>query len=163
MKILFLSHGIPNRFNRIRASNTIQCLTKSHEVHVLCLAYNPYNKLTQAEACGYEGKTIIEEIPLLKIVSLLNCAKNVFSELPFRVAYCKSTKFSRRLKEIIEKHKFDCIYVKRKRMAQFVEDINTPKILDLTDSVAFQYERLAEYSEGVKTFLFGRNKTAKRL
>jgi sugar transferase (PEP-CTERM/EpsH1 system associated) len=142
LKILFLVHGLPNLLNRVRLYNILKSIYKEHEIHILSLEYEP----------GYKTKIIIQfgniiQVSLPKFKSYLNCICNIFSSSPFRVAYCKSLNFYKKLSEIISQNKFDLIYVKRLRMAQFVKDIkDIPLILDITDSESLLHERMIKYS-----------------
>lgn len=140
MKILFLTYDFPNQLNRIRSLNILKCLRSSgHKTFLLSLVQTKnipdYDKI--ADLCEH-----VETVFLPKGHSYLNCAKKLVSNLPMRVAYCSFVPMKEKISDIMKKEKFDAIYVKRKRMSQFAEDIkNIPKILDLTDAVSLQYHR----------------------
>jgi len=77
--------------------------------------------------------------------ALINCALALPTSLPLRVAYSHNPAMQRKLNKILQDETFNLIYVKRKRMAQYVQHMNTPRrILDLTDAVALYYKRSLE-------------------
>jgi sugar transferase (PEP-CTERM/EpsH1 system associated) len=74
--------------------------------------------------------------------ALGNCIAALPTPLPLRVAYQRNPEMRRRVDTLIASGRFDLVYVKRKRMAQYVLHFNTPRrLLDLTDAVALYYER----------------------
>lgn len=143
MKILLLTPTPPDHLHRIRALQILKALAREHSVSVLTFARNNQD-LEKCEAIR-EYCEAVHTVPFSLPRALINCALALPTPLPLRVAYQRSPAMRRKLSELVQKEKFDLIYVKRKRMAQYVWQMNSPRrILDLTDAVALYYKRSLE-------------------
>ncbi len=142
MNILFLSPNIPDSFSRIRALNIIKALSKKHSLHLITFIEREGEKKKIGDIKKYFKN--IETVKLPKWKSYFNCAVNLvsLSQKPFRVSYFHSKKMHEKVAEIIERENIDLIYAKRKRMAQYAENLSgVKKVLDLTDCMALLYQR----------------------
>lgn len=143
MNILFLSPTPPDDLHRIRALQIIKALSRKHSVTVLTFVRNQDDRAKCEAVRDY--CTAIHMVPLSLPRAVLNCAAALPTPLPLRVAYCRSPVMRAKLVELMQTESFDLIYVKRKRMAQYAQHINTVyRILDLTDAVALYYKRSLE-------------------
>lgn len=153
MKILFITPTLPARISRIRAYNLIKCLSGNHEVHLLSFidSNTKKNKIEEIK----KFCTSIDTVLLPKWKSFLSCILYLFTNIPLRVSYCKSGAMKKKIGELLAKEKFDVVYIKRKRMAQYGEYITgIPKVLDLTDAVSMYYSRAYKYSNPLKKIYF---------
>jgi len=140
MKILFITPTLPSRISRIRAYNILRYLSKRHQIYLLSFIDSEQKKRKIEQIEGFCAS--VETVKLAPWHSYFNCALHLFSPLPLRVAYYKSGKMAEKIKEILKREKFDLVYIKRKRMAQYGEVINgIPKVLDLSDAVSLHYQR----------------------
>lgn len=140
MNILLLTPTPPDDLHRIRALQILKALARKHSVTVLTFVRNDRDR-AKCEAIR-EYCAAIHMVPFSRPRALVNCALALPTPLPLRVAYSRNPAMHRKLSEILHDETFDLIYVKRKRMAQYVQHMNTPRrILDLTDAVALYYKR----------------------
>ena len=139
MNILFISPSIPSKYHRIRAYHLIQALGKKHKVVVLSLVADPSQKLPQELESSCIHSEVVHKS---KAQSLKDCLLSVFNKKPFEVAYCRSEEMSRRVNELCEKYKIECIYAKRLRSVQFTEGSSIPVIVDATDAMSLFYKKM---------------------
>lgn len=153
MKILFITPTLPTRISRIRAYNLLKCFSKNNEVYLLSFIDSEIKKKKIDEIRKY--CVAVDTVFLPKWKSFFNCFLYLFSKIPLRVAYYKSNKMEERIKKLLAEEKFDIVYIKRKRMAQYGKYIeNIPKILDLTDAVSMYYLRASKHSNIFKKIYF---------
>ncbi|MBN1233518.1 MAG: glycosyltransferase [Candidatus Coatesbacteria bacterium] len=149
MKILFITPSVPDELSRIRSLNHLKALSADHEIVLLSFIKNENRKekLVPLHKYLYDSYTFL--LPAWK--SWVNCAIALFSRIPLRVAYYYSQDFTHFLLELLKNQHFDCVIVKRKRLAQYgiyLEKI--PNILDLTDATALHYERAKGKGRGLE-------------
>ncbi|MCB1852732.1 MAG: glycosyltransferase [Gammaproteobacteria bacterium] len=144
MKILLLTPTPPDHLHRIRALQILKALAREHAVSVLTFVRNKQD-LEKCEAIR-DYCEAVHWVPFSLPRALINCALALPTPLPLRVAYQRSPAMRRKLHELVRNESYDLIYVKRKRMAQYVWQMKTPprRILDLTDAVALYYKRSLE-------------------
>lgn len=156
MRILFLSSRVPYPAvggDRLRAFNFIKALSRRHAVTLLALHEKP---LVREDLRGLEKYLEhCEVIPLPRSRSYWNCLTGLFSRKPLQVHCYQSADLRRRLHAHLKKQSFDLIFVHLLRMADYVCQVNNvPKILDLTDSLAMNYERSRRYEKEHRLNLF---------
>lgn len=140
MNILLLTPTPPDDLHRIRALQILKALARKHSVTVLTFVRNDRDRAKCETICEY--CTAIHMVPFSLPRALVNCVLALPTPLPLRVAYSRNPAMHRKLNEILQDETFDLVYVKRKRMAQYVQHMNKPRrILDLTDATALYYKR----------------------
>ncbi|MDD4289822.1 MAG: glycosyltransferase [Patescibacteria group bacterium] len=152
MKILFITPSPPNNLNRIRSKNIIIEFYKlGYDITLVSLLKSKKESKELNDIKKYVNRAIGIYHP--KILSWLFCCAGLFLPIPLRVAYCFSLKMKKTLKKL-SLEKFDCIYIKRLRMAQYARLLNQEKIfIDITDSMTKYYNRLRLVSRGVNKLL----------
>lgn len=150
MKILFVANRVPYppfRGDKLKIYNLAKRLSVHHEIHLITFAES-------REDYNY-GKELGELFNQVHIISLpkwqsyLNCVLNVFSNIPFQVAYFKSRKMQRLVQDFLNKNEIDIIHTQHLRMAQFTSEIKMPKILDLPDAFSLYWKRRIENQKNV--------------
>lgn len=147
MNILLITPSLPDRLKRIQSLHRIQALARDHKVHLLSLSGGPAHPAFDEVATLCASVTILEKY---FIHSIFDCALAVLESTPFEVAYCKSRKMERAVKDLVARHNIDLIYVKRLRSAQYAENQSLPKILDTTDAMSLFYTRSTERTKGLR-------------
>ncbi len=143
MNILLLTPTPPDNLHRIRLLQILKALARKRSITLLTFVRNDQDR-AKCEAIR-EYCTAIHMVPFSLPRALINCIAALPTPLPLRVAYSRNPAMHRELNKILQEKTFDLIYVKRKRMAQYVQHMNTPRrILDLTDAVALYYKRSLE-------------------
>lgn len=140
VKILFLTPSPPDELHRIRALQILKCLSRSHEVSLLTFVRNPgdWDKLAAIREYCLTLNTVSHSLPR----AFANCLIALPTRIPLRVAYQRSPAMQYQVQQLLQKEHFDLVYVKRKRMAQYVQhESGLPRILDLTDAVSLYYKR----------------------
>ena len=149
MRILFVTPGLPNRLNRIRALNILTYLAPRHEVDLLSIIRSDA-ELEELEHLRPLCR-VIETVHLPRWKSLTSCLMHLPTRDPLRVAYYRSSVMRRKLRAMVEEGDYDLLYIKRKRMAQFADDISSvPRVLDLTDAVSLYYKRSLQYVDPMR-------------
>lgn len=149
MRILFLTPRFPYppfRGDKLRAFNFIKRVNENHEV-ALASFIEPEETEAAGEMAAYCHS--ITTVPLNKSRSYANCMVDVFKKTPFQVAYFRSPEMEKALDRLVEEFKPDVIHTHLFRMAPYAlryKDI--PKVIDLCDSIALNYERFLKYRQG---------------
>lgn len=143
MNILFLSPTPPDHLHRIRALQIIKALSRRHRVSVLTFVRDQAD-LDKCDSLR-DLCASVHTVALSKPRALMNCLLALPTWLPLRVAYQRSPAMHAKIAQLLDAEKFDLVYIKRKRLAQYFESItHIPRVLDLTDAVALYYERSLE-------------------
>lgn len=83
----------------------------------------------------------------------LNVIKALPSSMPLQVAYYKSAPFRNLVRRLLPKH--DVVLSHLLRTAQFVENVDCPSVLEMTDALSLNYERVSKLNTwGLKPLLY---------
>ena len=152
MKILFVANRVPYppfRGDKLKIFNLAKRLSKNHELYLITFAESKedYNYTAELEKLFKQ----VHIISLPKWQSYFNCLLNIFSNLPFQVAYFKSRKMHNLIKSSLKKNEIDIIHTQHLRMAQFTADICSAVpplgvcgLLDLPDAFSLYWKRRIE-------------------
>lgn len=140
MKLLIITPRIPYppyRGDKLKIYNIARILSKKNDVTILTFIENSgsIKNLKELEKLGIKT----EAVRLSFIESLLKLISNMFSEIPFQVAFFHSKKMGKKINELINQKDFDVIYFHLIRSAQYFESAlnsNALKVLDFTDAVS---------------------------
>lgn len=96
----------------------------------------------------------IERILLPRWHSYLNCLLALPTRKPLQVAYYQSASFAKKLSEIAPK--YDGVLAHLIRTGHYLTDLKKPKILEMTDAISMNYERVGSVakSSGFKNIVF---------
>ncbi|MDD3524093.1 MAG: glycosyltransferase [Candidatus Cloacimonetes bacterium] len=156
MKILFLSSRIPyppDRGDKVRTLFLLRQLAAMGELHLVSLV----DEKQDSEAMA----AMKAEIPNCHFVAhskkraLLNLLANIFSHIPFQVAYYKNPKVFAKINELCENHDFDLVYTHLIRMVPYAQLAKKAKvILDYTDCISLEYSRSLGHLSGIRKLFF---------
>lgn len=145
MKILFLTSRFPYppfRGDKLRVFNFIRELSKKHQI-ILASFIEKHELELVEELKPYCQR--IETVLLDKKRSYLNCLLHLFSRTPFQVFYYHSPQMEEMVSKLVDEERPDLIHAHLFRMAPYVTKHNVPRVLDLCDSIALNYERFLKY------------------
>jgi sugar transferase (PEP-CTERM/EpsH1 system associated) len=146
VRILFLTPRFPYppfRGDKLRAFNFIKRLSRDHEVALASFIEPEETELAKDMESYCHSVTTV---PLNKTRSYLNCMSDVFKKTPFQVSYFRSPAMEKAVDGLIEEFKPDLIHAHLFRMAPYaLRHKNIPKVIDLCDSIALNYERFLKY------------------
>ncbi|NOY78592.1 MAG: TIGR03087 family PEP-CTERM/XrtA system glycosyltransferase [Calditrichaeota bacterium] len=148
MKILFLTSRWPVppiTGDRIRAFYLLRHLAEKHDV-TLVSYYENFHQIKQLESSQLNVR--VRPVKFASGLSLYSrMARGFFSKLPLQVHYYSTEKMRRTISEELKSHSFDLIFVHLLRMANYVMNQDSiPKLIDLTDAISLNYERLLRFS-----------------
>jgi glycosyltransferase involved in cell wall biosynthesis len=149
MKILIVTPRIPYppyRGDKVRVFNIVKNLSFNNQVYLLTVI----RRRKEVEYVKFLKNLGIDVhyvyIPI--VCSLANLVKNIFSKLPFQVAWFYSKKIGKKLNEIVETQNVDVVYYHMIRTAVY-KNIKSPKrvlkVIDLVDAVSFYLSGFAKY------------------
>jgi polysaccharide biosynthesis protein PslH len=151
VKILIITPRIPYppyRGDKLKIFNISKILSKKNSITILTF-YENKNDLSNTNFLEKFGiETIALKLSLFD--SLRNLISNVFSSLPFQVAYFSSTLMEKRIAKLTAIEKYDVVYFHLIRSAQYLECVQgskTLKVLDFTDAVSLYLQRFAEVTK----------------
>jgi sugar transferase (PEP-CTERM/EpsH1 system associated) len=135
MNILFVCHRLPfppTRGGKIRPFHIIKHLNESHSVTVVSLAES-VQELEEGLGLKKYCKNLIAE-KLSPQVRWIQAYLSLLGGTPSSVAYFRSSRLMRRVKEVLEREHFDLVFVHCAFVAQYVLDIQgSTRIIDFGD------------------------------
>jgi len=148
MKILFLTSRWPVppiTGDRIRAFYLLRHLAEKHDVTLVSF-YENFHQIKQLESSQLNVR--IRPVKFSSGISLYaRMALGFFSKLPLQVHYYSTEKMKRVIFEELKSQSFDLVFVHLLRMANYVMNWDAiPKLIDLTDAISLNYERLLHFS-----------------
>lgn len=149
VKILFLTSRLPYppfRGDKLRVFHFIRELSKKHDI-ILASFIEPHETELLKGLEPYCKR--IDTVPLNKTRSYANCLAHVLSRTPFQVFYYASPAMERLVSRLVAEEKPDVIHAHLFRMAPYALGHDIPRVLDLCDSIALNYERFLKYRRDV--------------
>ena len=149
MRILFLTGRLPyppNRGDRLRAYHFLRVLSQQHQITLLSF-------IGDNREAGLIGplRQFCEDIQLVhrgQFQSTMTTGLNAWRALPFQSLYYRSSVMQGAVDRLLDRGRFDAVYVHLFRMAQFVAGRSRPyRILDLTDAISSEVERSLPYRD----------------
>lgn len=121
MKILYLAHRIPyppNKGDKIRSFHEIKFLSKSHQIHLCCLADNPKDLQYAGDLKAYCQTVTI--VPINPRIARLKSMQYLFSGRPLSIPYFYSRKLQKAVDRLLSAIAFDCILCFSSPMAEYL-------------------------------------------
>lgn len=133
MRILYLTPYVPSRI-RVRPFNLIKRLSASHEISLVSLVCDEYERKLVHEVAEY--CVSVDLVPLPKYRSYMNCLVSLPTSLPLRVAYYKSPELERCVRRVIHERAIDVVHGELIKVAPLLQKIaKEEKVATLFDSV----------------------------
>lgn len=145
MKILVVLSRIPyplEKGDKLRAYYQIRELSKSHDVYIAALYHGKIPENAFPELSPYCRKILF--LKQSRFRSALNMLRALLKGIPIQCGYFYSNRNRKRLERIIASVQPDVIYCQLFRMAEYVRNCKTSKILDYQDAFSMGLERRAE-------------------
>lgn len=140
LNILFVTPYVPSPV-RIRPFAFIRELAKrGHRVTLACLVQPSWEDRYLPAVTKYcQG---VYPVPLKRLEPFRNTLFSIPTRTPLSVAYCRSSEFSRTVRDLVRDHRFDLIHTEFVRAAPATAGLNGPtKVFDAVDSLALAYRR----------------------
>ena len=154
-KILFISGRFPyplHKGDQLMLFNNIRLISQEYSVTLITF-YDEESELDNLD----KVKRYCEKVVLIKRIALLsyiNILLSVFRLEPMQVSYYRSNLFEKKLNSLLDAEKFDIIHVYMLRMAHYVRDVSTCKVLSLIDSMHLNMSRRVLNETGLKKAIF---------
>lgn len=86
--------------------------------------------------------------------SFFNCMMALPGKEPLQVAYYASSKFGKKVDDLLKKHDVSLAHLIR--VGAYLSDSKKPKVLEMTDAISMNYERVGNIakSSGIKNFIY---------
>lgn len=133
----------PFRGDKLKIYNIVKVLKKNNDVRIVTFYQNNKDKVN-AEAIKELGVKI-NLVHLSLIESFIQVLLAIAKQLPFQVAWYKSSKMKNEITSILKEEKFDVVYFHLIRTAQYLStEKDNPKlnVIDFTDSVSLYLTRM---------------------
>lgn len=151
MRILVITPRVPYppyRGDKLRLFHNSKTLAKRHKVDIVAFnqGRNDINNSLELKKFGINIKTV--SLPFWE--SFLKVIKNIFSGIPFQIAYYSSKKMQKELLEIVKENEYDIIYFHLIRSAQYFDAVKNSKalkIIDCTDAISLYLKRFSEITK----------------
>ncbi len=155
MRISILASRFPypiEKGDKLRLYHQLRGLSANHEIHLIAL-----NEISIDPADYNHLKQYCESIHILDIGKWkpkLSLLKSLSNALPFQVQYFYQQKVKQEIHNILKEIKPDVIYCQLIRMAEYVREINLPKVLDYMDSFSLSAERRVKHDHFFSKMFF---------
>ena len=160
MKILIITTRVPYppyKGDKLKIFNIARQLAKKNSVTIVTFLRNRNQIKDVEELKKHNIKVIYEKISLLE--SCFNIIEAIFREIPFQVAWYKSKKMHKKIKDLITKGNYDVAYFHLIRSAQYLVNNNGNSVLqvvDFTDAVSLYLDRFTKIERNpIKKILLG--------
>lgn len=161
MKILFLCHRIPyppNKGDKLRAFNILKFLSEKHTVDLLTLADDRDDLRYQDDLVPYCRQ--VEVFYFNPLIAKAKILAHLFSSDPLTIPYFYHAGLKKKIEQAVSDEKYDLLFLFSSSMAQYVLDMDIPKIIDFVDADSdkwIDYAKFAQFpmsavyrSEGMK-------------
>jgi len=155
MKLLFITPRFPYppfRGDQSVPFHRMRILSRKHEITLLTL-YERDADLEGIEPLSQICSSI-HTVKLPKWKSFKNMAfLGPLSRLPLQVLYYRSGEFRECLNNLLSDNRFDLVHAFMLRLAPFCQNISTPVVLDLIDSMQLNFSRRVDMSRAPKKWV----------
>lgn len=142
MRILYLTPYVPSRI-RVRPFNLIKSLSASHEISLVSLVCDEYERKLVYEVAEY--CVSVDLVPLPKSRSYLNCLLSLPTLLPLRVAYYKSPELEQCVRRLIRERSIDVVHGELIKIAPLLQKIaqeeNVATLFDSVDCISWYLQQ----------------------
>ncbi len=138
--------------DRLRIYNICKELSRLYQITLLSLCETPDEMLIDVSDDNVFSR--IERVYLPKWKSYLNCIMALPTKIPLQVAYYTSTDFKNKVNMLLGEH--DLVLAHLIRSGHYLRGEAIPKILEMTDAISLNYERVSTVARfsGFKNFVY---------
>ena len=155
MKILVALSRFPwptDKGDKLRAWNHIQGLATEHDVYLFCTSDEPVSEEQLTRVSQVCKDITVYKLSKFRIIFRL--LKNIWSFLPFQIAYFTDKKAVKKFQTLCREIKPDVIFCQLARMAEYCRDQkNVFKLIDYQDAFSKGLQRRLEHSSRLKRWL----------
>ncbi len=165
MRILYLTPYVPSRI-RVRPFNLIKCLSAFHEISLVSLVCDEYERKLVHEVAEY--CVSVDLVPLPKSRSYMNCLLSLPSSLPLRVAYYKSPELEQCVRRVIRERSIEVVHGELIKIAPLLQKVakeeHVATLFDSVDCISWylQQQRNTVRDPLRKAFVFSEMKRMRR-
>lgn len=145
MRILFVTPYVPSRI-RVRPFNLIKALAKEHEISLVSLLVDGYERTLVKDIEPY--CVSIDLVPLRKWQAYANCLRALPSAVPLRVAYYRSNAFVQRIREVIQRRRIEVIHGELIKVVPALKAVqqeeHIPVVYDSVDCISWFLQQAME-------------------
>jgi sugar transferase (PEP-CTERM/EpsH1 system associated) len=138
VRILFVTPYVPSRI-RVRSFNLIKSLSTTHEIVLVSLIVDDYERAMVREIEEY--CVSVDLVPLPKWQAYAHCLLALPTLVPLRVAYYRSPAFAQRIKEVIRKQNIDVVHGELIKIVPALKaalaDESIPVLYDSVDCISW--------------------------
>lgn len=161
MNILIITPRIPYppyRGDKLKIFNIARQLIKNNSVTIITFLRNKKQIKEIEELKKYNFNVLYVKISFLE--SCINVLRTIFSNIPFQVAWYRSSSMAKKINQLIETGNFDIAYFHLIRSAQYIsgqpDSRSILKVVDFTDAVSLYLSRFHKIEKNlIKKFLLG--------
>ncbi len=145
MRILYVTPYVPSRI-RVRPFNLIKMLSKTHEVVLVSLVADDYERALVKDIEPYCASIDLVELPRWR--AYVRCLLALPTPMPLRVAYYRSPAFSRRIKEVMSRQKIDVAHGELIKvvpaLTAALENERIPTLFDSVDCISWYLRQMLD-------------------
>lgn len=142
MRVLFVTPYVPSRI-RVRPYNLIKSLSALHEISLVSLLCNEYEREMVQDVAKY--CTSVDLVPLSKGQAYKNCLQALPTLMPLRVAYYRSGAFVQRIKQVIRERNIDLVHGELIKVVPALRAVlaqeSVPLLFDSVDCISWYLQQ----------------------
>lgn len=146
MNITIVAQRFPfplDRGDRLTIYHLVKHLSQRHRVTLVTFTEPYHERAWEAELRPYCAR--IENLPMLRWRSYVNCITGAVSTLPLQLHYNYDPAMARLVDRVVQGSKPDLLYAHYIRMGRYTEKYRQyPRVLAMQLSMTLNYQRLAE-------------------
>jgi sugar transferase (PEP-CTERM/EpsH1 system associated) len=138
VRILFVTPYVPSRI-RVRPFNLIKMLSKTHEIALVSLVVDDYERALVRDVEQY--CVSVDLVDVSRWQGYARCLLALPTIMPLRIAFYRSPVFARRIKEVISRQKIDVVHGELIKVVPALktalEGVNIPVLYDSVDCISW--------------------------
>lgn len=144
MRILFITPYVPSHI-RVRPYHLIKALSVSHEVSLVSLVCEEYEREMVAQVADY--CTSVDLVPLSKLRAYVNCFLALPTPMPLRVAYYQAPAFARHIQQVIRERDIQVMHGELIKIVPALQVVlaqeNIPCLYDSVDCISSYLQQMS--------------------
>ena len=149
MKLLILTSRVPwplDKGDRLRIYHQIRYLSESHDIELVAISADKNNEAAYNELSKYCSK--IHFLNISATENAIGVLKSFFTNKPLQIGYFYNSSVKKQFLEILKASNPDYVYGQLIRVAEYMQGIDIPTVLDLQDAFSKGLQRRAQMAKG---------------
>ncbi|MCK5845914.1 MAG: glycosyltransferase [Bacteroidales bacterium] len=154
MKLFIITSRVPwplDKGDKLRIYHQIRYLSKSYDIELVALSSKKNNDKAKTELEKYCKK--VHFFHISAYMNGVGVLKAFFSNMPMQIGYFYNRRINSQIQVLINESNPDFVFGQLIRVAEYMRQIEMPKVLDLQDALSKGLQRRALKSKGIMKYV----------